>query len=89
VVVVSTETVRVEVTAPSGGGVTCSGLKVAVTPEGAPEAVSWTGWLKPAIDFILIVDASESPRGIVSEAGEVVIKKSGVISPSIVSTQTS
>ena len=40
VAVVATETVRVEVAVPPAGGVTCEGLSVAVTPEGAPETLS-------------------------------------------------
>jgi hypothetical protein len=37
VAVVATETVKVEVAVLPAGGVTCEGLSVAVTPEGAPE----------------------------------------------------
>lgn len=36
----ATETVKVEVIEPSGGGVTCEGVNVVVAPEGAPETVS-------------------------------------------------
>jgi hypothetical protein len=64
------------------GGVTCGGLKLGVTPDGASGTVNWTSWLKPFADATVIVEVPELPRWIVKEVGKAVTEKSG--SPSVV-----
>jgi len=56
-----TETVRVEVSVPSAGGVTEVGLRVAVTPLGAPETERLTAEWKPFSEVTVMVDVSELP----------------------------
>ena len=77
VVDISTETVRVEVSAPSAGGVTWVGSKVVVTPVmGSEVTARSTDALKPFKDVMVMVEESESPCWMVSDVGEALIAKS-------------
>jgi len=69
--------VNVDVADPPEGGVTEVGLKVAVTPVGAPETDKATAELKPFREVTVMVDVPEAPCTIVREAGEADIEKSG------------
>jgi hypothetical protein len=75
--VAPTDSVNVDVTEPPGDGVTEAGVKVRVTPVGAPEATRLTAELKPLIEVTFIVDVSELPCTIVNEDGDAEMEKSG------------
>lgn len=60
------------------GGVTEVGLRVAVTPVGAPETERLTAELKLFNDVIVIVEVPEFPCTIVKEVGEADREKSGL-----------
>ena len=64
------DTVNVDVTVPSMGGVTEVGISVAVTPVGAPVTDRPTSALNPLIDVIVMVEVPELPCTIVSEEGD-------------------
>jgi len=72
-----TETVNVDVAEPPEGGVTEVGLRVVVTPVGAPEAERLTAALKPPTEATVIVDVPEPPCTIVRVVGEADNEKSG------------
>ena len=61
-------TVIVEV--PEPGAAIDVGLKLTVTPEGAPEAVSATAESKPPETVLVIVEVPELPLTMVREVGE-------------------
>lgn len=56
-----TETVRVEAAELPEGGVTEVGLRVAVTPLGAPETERPTAELNPFKDVMVMVEVPEAP----------------------------
>ena len=80
----STSIVRVESAEPSSGGVTVTGSKVAVTPDGTPEIVRSTAELKPLSEVTVIVEVPKSPWTMVRESGEAEIEKSGTAAGVIV-----
>jgi hypothetical protein len=64
---------------PEPGAAIEVGLKLAVTPVGAPEAESETAELNPPETVVLIVDVPELPCSTEMLPGELDIAKSGVV----------
>ena len=75
VAVLLAERVRVEVPLP--GAAIDVGLKLAVTPEGNPEAESETAELRPPLTLVVIVLVPELPSVIERLVGEALRLKSG------------
>jgi len=76
VAVLLAEKVRVEL--PPPGAAMETGLKLAVTPAGNPEADNETAELKPPLTVVEIVEVPEEPWVTLSEAGVAVTVKSAV-----------
>jgi hypothetical protein len=70
--------VRVKVELPLPGAAIEVGLKLAVTPEGSPEADSATAALKPPLTVVEIVLLPEAPCATEMLAGDALTAKSGV-----------
>ena len=71
-----TEIVRIE--EPEPGAAMDAGLKLAVAPEGRPEALNAIAESKPPETAVVIVLAPSAPWSIVSEVGEAEMVKLGV-----------
>ena len=69
-------TVIVEVPAP-GAGIE-AGLKLTVTPEGCPEALSEIAESNTVDTMVVMVKVVEDPGGILTDFGAVVIEKLGM-----------
>jgi hypothetical protein len=80
VAVLLAERVRVEVPLP--GAAIDVGLKLAVTPEGNPEADSETAELKPPLTLVVIVLVPELPSVIERLVGDALRLKSGCVTVS-------
>jgi hypothetical protein len=74
-------TVRVDVVAPFGGGVTLVGFRRHVVLAGQPLTVSPTGLLNPLMEVTVMVELPALPRGTVSDDGLAEIEKFGVGGP--------
>ena len=70
---------RVSVELPLPGAAIEAGLKLAVTPEGNPEADKETAELKPPLTLVVIVLLPEAPSTIESVAGDAARLKSGCV----------
>lgn len=70
------DTVIVIVDFPVPGAGIDEGLKVTLTPDGAPVADNAMGELKPPEAVVVIVTLLERPRFTVSEVGEALMVKS-------------
>ena len=70
-------TVRVDVVAPFGGGVTLVGFRRHVVLAGQPLTVSPTGLLNPLTEVTVMVELPALPRETVSEDGLAEIEKLG------------
>lgn len=75
--------VRVDVAVPFDGGVTGLVEKAAVTPLGKPEALSVVAELKPFKLVTVIVLVPFEPCVMVSEEGDALTEKSGVVLPQV------
>jgi len=72
------DTVIVIVDVPEPGAAIVEGLKVILTPDGAPDADNAMDELKPPETFVVIVTPPERPRFTVIEVGEALMVKSGL-----------
>jgi len=79
-------TVIVIVDVPEPGAAIDEGVKVIVTPDGAPVADNAMDELKPPENFVVIVKLPECPRLTVSELGEALMVKSG-LAPAVVTVK--
>ena len=79
-------TVIVIVDVPEPGAAIDEGVKVIVTPDGAPVADNAMDELKPPETFVVIVTLPECPRLTVSEVGEALMVKSG-LAPAVVTVK--
>ena len=82
VAVLLAERVRVELPLP--GAAIDVGLKLAVTPDGNPEAVSETAELKPPLTLVVIVLVPELPCVIERLVGDALRLKSGCVTVSAI-----
>jgi len=80
------DTVIVFVDFPVPGAGIDEGLKVTLTPDGAPVADNAMGELKPPEAVVVIVTLLERPRFTVSEVGEALMVKSG-LAPAVVTVK--
>ena len=71
-------TARVNVDVPEPGAAMDVGLKLAVTPVGAPDAVSAIAELKPPDTAVLMVEAPLLPCATETEVGEAASVKAGL-----------
>ena len=72
-------TASVTVDVPEPGAAMDAGLKVMITPVGAPEAVSETAELKPPETVVVTVDVPVLPAVTLTEVGEAARVKSGLV----------
>jgi hypothetical protein len=71
-------TARVKVDAPDPGAAIDVGLKLAVTPVGAPDAVRAIAELKPPDTAVVMVETPLLPCATETEVGEAVSVKAGL-----------
>jgi len=83
VAVAEAVSVRVDVAVPFAGGVTGLVENAAVTPLGKPEALSVVAALKPFRLVMVMVLVPFEPCVMVSEEGEALTVKSGVVLPQL------
>ena len=77
---------KVRVELPLPGAAMEAGLKLAVTPEGKPEADNETAELNPPLTAVEIVVLPEAPWTIDTLAGEALTLKSGCVTVSAIVT---
>ena len=78
--------VNVRLEFPLPGAAMDAGLKLAVTPEGKPEADNETAELNPPLTAVEIVVLPEAPWTIDTLAGEALTLKSGCVTVSAIVT---
>src|SRR5215472_283224 len=78
-------TAIVMVDEPEPGAAIGVGLKLTVVPEGTPLADTdkLMAWLKPPLTVVVMVELPWLPRAMLTEAGEALIEKLGVVTVSV------